>query len=133
MLVNQNMFIEQVLPGGVVRKLTEAEMNHYREPFKEPASRKPIWRWPNEIPIEGTPADVVEAVANYNQKLQQSKLPKLLFHGTPGASISAPVVEWCRQHLPNLTRVDIGPGIHFLQEDNPHLIGSELANWHRIL
>jgi hypothetical protein len=21
------------------------KMNHYREPFKDPASRKPIWRW----------------------------------------------------------------------------------------
>jgi haloalkane dehalogenase len=133
LLVNQNAFIEQVLPGGTVRKLTEAELNHYREPFKEPASRKPIWRWPNEIPIEGEPADVVAVVASYNQKLQQSNLPKLLFHATPGGSISAPVVEWCRQHLPNLKTVDIGPGIHFLQEDNPHLIGSELAHWYRIL
>jgi len=133
LLVNQNLFIEQVLPGSIVRKLTEAEMDHYREPFKEPASRKPTWRWPNELPIAGEPADVVAVVANYNQKLQQSKLPKLLFHATPGVLINAPVVEWCRQHLPNLTTVDIGPGIHFLQEDNPHLIGSESANWYRTL
>jgi len=133
MLVNQNMFIEQVLPRGIVRKLTEEEMDHYREPFKEPSSRKPLWRFPNEVPIEGEPADVVEAVATYNQKLQQSELPKLLFYATPGGVMPAAMVEWCRQNLKNLKTVDIGQGIHFLQEDNPHLIGSELAKWYQTL
>jgi hypothetical protein len=33
--------------------LTEEEMTHYREPFRKPEYRKPVWRWPNEIPIEG--------------------------------------------------------------------------------
>jgi len=73
MIVNKNMFIEKLMPIGVVRKLTEEEMNHYREPFKDPASRKPMWRWPNEIPIEGEPADVVEIVETYNKRLQQQE------------------------------------------------------------
>lgn len=133
MIVNQNVFVEQVLPGAVIRDLSEEEMNYYREPYLEPVSRKPIWRWPNEIPIEGEPADVAEAVVTYNQKLQQSLLPKLLFYATPGALITAPVVEWCRQNLKNLATVDVGQGIHFIQEDNPHLIGSELAKWYRNL
>ena len=89
-----------------------------------------MYVWPNELPIAGEPADVVEAVAEYNQKLQESELPKILFHATPGALVSAPMVEWCKQNLKNLTTVDIGPGIHFVQEDNPHLIGSELAAWY---
>ncbi len=133
MLVNNNVFVEQVLPGAVVRTLTDQEMNHYREPFLEPASRKPVWQWPNEIPIEGEPADVVEAVAAYNQKLQESELPKLLFYATPGALTGAPIVEWCKENLKNLKTVDIGPGIHYLQEDNPQLIGSELATWYQRL
>ncbi len=131
MLVNNNMFVEQILPGAVVRKLTEAEMNHYREPYQEPDSRKPLWRWPNELPIEGEPADVVEAVETYNRWLQQTDLRKLLFYGNPGALITAPVLELCKQTLKNLRTVDIGQGIHFLQEDNPHLIGSELASWYK--
>ena len=133
LLVNNNVFVEQVLPGATVRALTGEEMDHYREPFKDPSSRKPVWRWPNEIPIEGEPADVTQAVEAYNRWLTQSDLPKLLFHGTPGVLITAPVVEWTRQNLKNLRTVDIGPGIHFLQEDNPHLIGSELATWYKTL
>ena len=131
MIVNNNMFVEQILPGAIVRKLTETEMNHYREPYQEPGSRKPLWRWPNELPIEGEPADVVEAVETYNRWLQQTDLPKLLFYGNPGALITAPVLEWCKQNTKNLRTVDIGQGIHFLQEDNPHLIGSELASWYK--
>ena len=131
MIVNQNMFVEQVLPGLVVRGLTEAEMDHYREPFKDPTNRKPVWRWPNEIPIAGDPPEVVEAVSAYNQWLQQSDLPKLLFYGAPGILGSPQMVEWSIQNLKNLKTVDIGPGIHFLQEDNPHLIGAELAEFYK--
>ena len=129
MLVNQNMFVEQVLPNAIVRDLTEEEMNVYREPFLEPASRKPVWRWPNELPIAGKPADVADAVASYGAKLAQSDLPKILFYGTPGAIMPPPVVEMCEANFSNLETVDIGPGIHYLQEDNPHLIGKEIAEW----
>ena len=130
MIVNKNMFIEEVLPSKIIRKLTAEEMDRYREPFKEPSARKPVWRWPNELPIQGEPPDVVEAVANYSRWLQQTELPKLLCYGSPGELVKAPVVDWCKQNLRNLGVVDIGKGIHYLQEDNPHLIGSELARWY---
>ncbi|MCL5735546.1 MAG: haloalkane dehalogenase [Actinobacteria bacterium] len=130
MIVNKNMFVEEILPAKIVRKLTKEEMDHYREPFQHPAARKPVWRWPNELPIAGEPADVVETVERYNRWLQRTDLPKLLFYGSPGELVPAPVVDWCRQHLKNLEAVDIGEGIHYLQEDNPHLIGSELARWY---
>ena len=80
MLVNQNLFVEQVLPGAIVRQLSETEMECYREPFKDPASRKSVWRWPNELPIEEEPKDIVATVEAYNQFLQKSDLPKLLFY-----------------------------------------------------
>jgi haloalkane dehalogenase len=130
MIVNNHVFVEQVLPSAIVRKMTDAEMDHYRSPYIDPSTRKPLWRWPNEIPVAGKPADVVAAVEAYNAKLQQSDLPKILFSCTPGALITAEVVSWCEAHLKNLTVVDVGPGIHFVQEDNPHLIGSELAKWY---
>ena len=133
MIVNQHMFVEQILPALVARTLTDVEMDHYRAPYIDPPSRKPLWRWPNEIPIAGEPANVVAAVEAYNAKLQQSRLPKLLFSCTPGALIPAPVLEWCLQNLPHLKVVDLGSGIHFVQEDNPHLIGTELANWYSSL
>jgi haloalkane dehalogenase len=123
MIVFLNMFVEKLLPGAVVRKLTEEEMNRYREPFRSRSSRKTILRWPNEIPINGRPADVHEAVSSYSERLKQSELPKLLFYAHPGGIVREDGVKWCKENLKNLKLVDIGEGIHFLQEDNPHLIG----------
>ena len=34
MILDRNMFVERVLPGSVLRKLTEAEMTEYRRPFR---------------------------------------------------------------------------------------------------
>src|SRR6516165_4150190 len=113
LIVEQNIFIEKFLPGGVVRALTEEEMNYYREPFREVKSRKPIWRWPNEIPIAGEPPDVTAVVDDYNAKLQKSDLPKLLLYATPGAVIAAPLVDWCRKNLKRLKAVNVGDGIHY--------------------
>ena len=130
MLVNQNMFIEGVLPAGIVRDLTEKEMNAYREPFLDPADRKPVWRWPNELPIAGEPPDMTEAVDANFAWLHETKVPKLLFHATPGA-ILPPEALGMVSGLPNLSTIDLGAGSHYLQEDHPHDIGEGIANWHR--
>jgi haloalkane dehalogenase len=129
LICRQNVFIEQAIPGSVVRKLTDEEMDAYRAPFPDEQSRKPIWRWPNEIPVAGEPADVTEIVAGYADWLQKTDLPKLLLHAEPGALIPAPMVAWARSALPNLETVDLGAGIHFVQEDHPATIGREVARW----
>ena len=128
-----NFFVNQILPKATVRRLGAEEMNHYRAPFTTIASRRPVRRWPCEIPIEGSPADVHQIVLDYNRWLQATPLPKLLFHATPGGIITESGARWCASHLKNITSVHIGPGIHYLQEDNPHLIGEKLAQWYRSL
>lgn len=124
-----NLFVEKVLPEAVVRDLTDAEMKHYRAPYPTVRSRQPVRQWPAEIPIEGTPEDVHEIVSNYRHWLTNSPHPKLLFYAHPGGLIRKQQVAWCREHLDNLETVDIGEGIHYLQEDAPHTIGRELAKW----
>jgi len=131
LIVNQNFFVEKILPSGVVRELSEEEMNVYRGPYLEPESRKPLWRWPNEIPIAGEPSDVNEAVLKYNAKLVEWDIPKLLFYAEPGALLPKPAVEWCEINLKNLTSINLGKGRHYLQEDYPHAIGEALAEWYR--
>jgi len=130
MIVNQNVFVEKILPGMVVRGLTEEEMDHYRAPFLDPESRRPVWRWPNEIPIEGEPADVAVIVKANNGWVTGTSIPKLLFYGHPGAILNENMVKWCMEHMRNLKTVDIGPGLHYIKEDNPHLIGEELQKWY---
>ncbi len=130
MISVMNMFVTQILPKATVRKLSAEEKAYYAAPYKTVQSRKPVRQWPCEIPIDGEPADVYDVISNYNQKLQESGLPKILFSATPGGIIDGKTVEWCRQNLKNLKVVDIGDGLHYVQEDNPHLIGEELAKWY---
>ena len=131
LVVNRNAFVEQVLPGAILRTLADAEMARYREPFADPASRRPVWRWPNEIPVDGKPADVAALVGEYSAWLGASSVPKLLLHAQPGAILRKDLVAWCREHLKNLTIVDVGPGLHFIQEDRPHEIGDAIRTWYR--
>lgn len=124
-----NFFVNVILPQATGRKLTAPEMAQYRAPFPTARSRRPLHRWPNELPIEGKPADMHRVVSDYKAWLQETETPMILFHADPGGLIQKDDVVWLRSHIKNLTTIDIGPGLHFVQEDNPHLIGEELGKW----
>lgn len=125
-----NMFLKQMLPQSIVRDLTPAEQAYYEAPFKTIASRKPVRQWPSEIPFAGSPADNYQTISAYSQWLTETDLPMLLFYGSPGGLIREPQIAWLQEEVANLDMVDIGDGLHFIQEDNPHLIGAEIARWY---
>lgn len=124
LIIEENVFIDVLLAkGGTIRGLTDDEMAHYRAPFLDPKMREPIYRFPNEIPFDGTPADVHEIVEAYFAWLQETSVPKLMFWATPGAIISPEKAKQLASQLKNIKAVDIGPANHYVQEENPHLIG----------
>jgi haloalkane dehalogenase len=127
MILDRNMFIERVLPGSVLRKLTEAEMAEYRRPFLRREDRWPTLTWPRQIPIAGEPADVVQIAADYSQWMAGNDQPKLFVNAEPGAILIGPVRDFCRQWK-NQTEVTV-PGSHFIQEDSGPAIGRAVAAW----
>jgi haloalkane dehalogenase len=132
MVLEKNVFVERVLPGSVLRGLTEEEMEVYRRPYLEAGeSRRPTLTWPREIPIDGEPADVVEIVSEYGEWLANSDVPKLFINAEPGAILAGPQREFCRS-WPNQREVTV-KGIHFIQEDSPAEIGRAIADWYRTL
>jgi haloalkane dehalogenase len=131
LIFERNVFIESVLPGSILRKLTAEEMDAYRAPFRDPKSRTPVWRWPNEIPLEGEPKDVVESVTTYGRWLAASEVPKLLLAFEPGAILGPELVDYCRAHFRNLEVRHLGRGSHFVQEDQPEAIGDAIREWRR--
>ncbi len=130
MISVMNVFMKQFMAQGIVRDLSAEEKAHYNAPFKSIRSRKPIRQFPRDVPIGGQPADVHDMISNYSKKLQESDLPKLLFAASPGVLINSSDLQWIKKNFKNLEVVDIGEGIHFVQEDNPHLIGEELEKWY---
>jgi haloalkane dehalogenase len=129
MILEGNAFVEGVLPAATVRKLTDEEMSVYRAPFPTPQSRQPIWRFPNELPIAGEPADVYSTLEEAHRALAQSSYPKLLFVGNPGALISPGFAERFAKDLENCRVVQLASGLHYLQEDHPDVIGANVKEW----
>src|SRR5262245_7465172 len=130
MILEKNVFVERVLPGSVIRRLSEEEMAAYRRPFANPGEdRRPTLTWPRMIPIEGKPADVMKVVENYAAWLADTDVPKLFINADPGSILVGRQRELCRA-WPNQTEVTV-KGRHFVQEDSPDEIGEAVADFVR--
>jgi haloalkane dehalogenase len=129
MILEGNAFVERVLPAATVRKLTDEEMSVYRAPFPTPESQRPTWRFPNELPIAGKPADVYSTLEQAHHALAQSSYSKLLFVGNPGSLVTPAFAEKFVKALKNCKLVQFGSGIHYLQEDHAEAIGTTIKEW----
>ena len=128
MVLRKNVFVEKVLPGSVLRGLTEAEMTVYRRPFLTPGEdRRPTLSWPRQIPLAGEPREVVDIVQEYADWMATNDLPKLFVNAEPGAILVGAQREFCRGWK-NQTEMTVR-GSHFIQEDSPTEIGEALHAW----
>ncbi len=128
--LEENFFIETLLPSALAQPLTEAELAVYALPYPDAASRRPLLQWAREIPIAGEPPDVADLFNQNLASLVESEVPKLLVHASPGVLVPRGTVDWCRAHLANLTVVDVGgPAGHFLPEDRPGEVAEAIVEW----
>lgn len=132
LVLEQNHFVEKVLPAMVIRDLPEQVWNQYRRPYLNAGEdRRPTLTWPREIPVEGEPADVLAVIEENNRWLAESPIPKLYIHVQPESVMKGHVLDRVRT-FPNQTEVTVD-GLHYVQEDSPHEIGTALADWYRKL
>jgi len=128
MVLEKNVFVERVLPGSVLRGLTDDEMAVYRRPFENAGEdRRPTLTWPRQLPLGGEPQDVCAIAASYAEFLSESQLPKLFVNADPGAILTGAQREFCRS-FPNQTEVCVA-GSHFIQEDSPTEIALAISDW----
>ncbi len=126
LVLEDNIFVEKVLPGLVIRPMSEVEMTIYRAPFRHAGEdRRPTLTWPRQLPLDGEPADVVATVRAFADWMAVNTIPKLFVNAEPGAVLKGPLREACRA-WPNQTEVTVA-GTHFIQEDSPDEIGSAVA------
>ena len=130
LVLEKNYFVERVLPGSIIRRLRDEEIEEYRRPFLNPGEdRRPTLSWPREIPIEGQPANVCKIVNQYAEWMQTNDIPKLFINAEPGAIITGRIRDFCRSWK-NQTEVTV-KGIHFIQEDSPDDIGKAISTWYK--
>ena len=128
MVLDKNIFVEKMLPGSVLRGLTDEEMAVYRRPFLNPGEdRRPTLTWPRQIPLDGEPADVSAIAERYSAWLAETDVPKLFVNAEPGAILVGRQREFCRA-FKNQVEVTVA-GSHFIQEDSPDEISAAIASW----
>jgi haloalkane dehalogenase len=129
MVLQDNFFIEQILPKAILRPLSAEEMAEYRRPFAVPGEgRRPTLTWPRQIPIEGEPADVLAIAADYASWLAKSDVLKLFLKAEPGGILASPAMVDSVRKWPAQSEVTVA-GVHFVQEDSPDEIGRAVADW----
>lgn len=136
-IVTQNKIPLMMMKMAVVRKLSPTEMNVYLTPFENNKERRKILLkgpGPATFPPkgiskqEGDFADEINKIAIGLKKINETK-PFLLFYASPGMISRKPAIKYAKENFKNLTLIHVGKGKHFLQEDHPHKIGSELLKW----
>ncbi|KUI39358.1 haloalkane dehalogenase [Mycobacterium sp. GA-2829] len=133
MVLENNVFIEGVLPSVVMRTLSDEEMNYYRLPFLNPGEgRRPTLSWPRDVPIAGEPAEVVEVIEEFGAWLAESDVPKLFVRADPGVVQSGQRILDIVRSWPNQTEITVS-GTHFLQEDSADEIGTAIASFVRTI
>ena len=131
LILEQNQFVEQILPGSIVRELTEEEMAYYRAPYPTPESRLPTLQWPRELPAAGEPSRNVEVVTRIGGWMRGTDVPMLFLWARPGALNNEAFAEAMAEGVKNIQTQFVGAGRHFIQEDQPEMIGRTLADWRR--
>ena len=131
MIAENNIFIDKMLfKMATKRKYSEKEKAYYSEPYPTVESRKAIRVWPQEVPIDGTPERNVKLIQAYSDWLKTTDLPKLLLYARPGMIIDKKAVTEIESNMKNIETVDVGKGLHFIQEDQPHAIGEAINEWY---
>lgn len=134
-LVDRNMMIETMLPKiGVVRDLTPAELEVYREPLRDPQTRARVLLpfGPAAMPPKGRsedPWDPPGMMNTYATWLRDTPIPKLLLWARPGMIASPSAVRQAERTFTNLESVELGRGVHFLAEDHPQKIADEISRF----
>ncbi|MCW2917673.1 MAG: putative haloalkane dehalogenase [Actinomycetia bacterium] len=133
MILDDNAFIEQALPGTVATALTQGDLDVYRKPYPTRESRLPLLQWPRSMPLGGEPADVVARIETYDQWLKASTdVPKLLltFAPGPGAMMHEGIIAWCAANIAGL-EIEHSEAVagHHTPEDQPVLIATAISAW----
>ena len=131
LILEQNQFVEQILPGSVIRGLTEEELDYYRAPYPTPESRWPTLQWPRELPAAGEPARNVEVVTRIGGWMQGTDVPMLFLWARPGTLNNEAFADAMVERVKNIQTSFVGEGRHYIQEDQPEMIGRTLADWRR--
>jgi len=129
--VDQNLFIEHTMQIHTFRELSQREMDAYRDPFRKPEDRKPMFMWAREVGLDGDRPVTDAAMVGFNKWLLETTIPILDVYAFPGEVTEEYDVMWRAERLKNHEAAFVGTALHFVQEDQPDATGRAIAEWFR--
>lgn len=126
-VLEDNRFLTELLPGFFLNPLSAETIAEYQKPFPTPESRRPVIYFPRNLPVDGDPASTVEYLDTFVEWLRTSDVPKTLLTFEPGFLLTPTILEWSRETIRNLEVAHAGPGVHFVQEEQPAAIAEAVA------
>lgn len=128
-IVEKNVFLEQIFVNASLRTLSEEEKEGYISPFRPIERRKAAWKAPQELPIAGKPENVVNLVNDNYQWLMQTTTPQLFFYTYPAAFFTEEKAKKFAQQSKAVTSYYLGKGAYNHIEDYPDEISHTLTVW----
>lgn len=128
-VLDDNVWVETMLPTMVGQPIQPEVHDAYRAPFPTPESRQPILDMTMSLPIAGEPEAVVDAYTAAADWLGATDMPKLILYATPGRLYPKEQADWAAANLSNVTLASVGAASHFVQDDSPQIVASELDAW----
>ena len=129
-VLENNMFVEQMLIERLQYYLSEEDKAEFRRPYLEPGeSRRPTLTWPRELPMGGEPKINDALIKSYCEWLAaDEQIPKLFIRAVPGAIFANKQMLEFAQSFKNQKEITVYGG-HFVQEVSPDAMGRALAEW----
>jgi haloalkane dehalogenase len=127
-VMDENKFVD-MCSRWFLKPLPEEERLEYMKPFPTTESRKPVITFPRHLPVDGAPQITVDLLELNAQWLKTSEIPKLLLTFEPGFLIQKEQIDWSRENIKNIEIEAVGPGLHFVQEDQPDGIARAVSSW----
>ena len=125
LITERNLFVEQILPAGLARRLDDDEMQHYRAVLPTSASREGVAILPREIRAAAPFLDEVQG--RVMDELRD--LPLLMTWGMRDPLFPPTTAAHFRRPFRDATFVPLADARHFIQEDAPGAIVAAIAAW----
>ena len=119
-----NALVRWLIPAGINRTLTDAEMSAYTGPFPTPEARLPTWIFAREIRrSEDYLLEVEAGLAKVADK------PALIVWGDADGAFRAPARDRFARLFPTHRVVNLRGAKHFIQENEPDEIAAAILDW----
>ena len=130
LVMEDNYLLNKLLPLSTAHKLTNEEVNNYKQPFLSVSDRKPLWQYIQDFFVGENHQQLLDHVTEYSEYLKQSPIPKLMLYTVPGFVTTMDSVKWSQDNLPNLQSADLEEGLYLAPESNPHIFSQILLDWY---